>query len=309
MREQAGGECLVANAEEILNGPDYFTCEKFGTRMPKRDCVKRQKRRHAVYSPWIETSIVEMSLDKCQDCEQGKEIMEEVADIGEVTEGRGQLKNWRRRKPKDFTKIMEELGFDKEREMFECLLKDWSQPTVADLVGCSKATVQNRAEKYRIQCAKPGRRKARGRMTEDRPATVAAGKDQEAHDEEQAEVTTKICNRCGEEKPLDDFYKHPSGKHGHTAICKECRRAHDREHKRKQYAEFRLLKEMEDKDQENVSRVKELIEEHWKYIENLLRAHNTTTCDMKGIEYHYKTAFMHGYKHALEDHGNHSARH
>jgi len=148
-------------AKEILNGPDYFTCEKFGTRMPKKDCVKRQKRRHQVYSPWIEISTVNMSLDQCQDCEQGKSIMEEVGDGGQMAEDRGQRKTWRRREPKDFSKIMEELGFDTEREMFECLLKDWSQPTVADLVGCSVRTVHNRSEKFGIQCAKPGRRRVR----------------------------------------------------------------------------------------------------------------------------------------------------
>lgn len=33
---------------------------------------------------------------------------------------------------------------------------------------------------------------------------------------------TKVCTRCGEEKPLDEFYNSPSTKDGKASYCKEC---------------------------------------------------------------------------------------
>jgi len=35
----------------------------------------------------------------------------------------------------------------------------------------------------------------------------------------------KICFKCGGEKDLDDFYKHPKMADGHLNKCKECTRA------------------------------------------------------------------------------------
>lgn len=32
----------------------------------------------------------------------------------------------------------------------------------------------------------------------------------------------RICKKCGEGKPLSDYYKHPKGKNGHDTKCKEC---------------------------------------------------------------------------------------
>lgn len=34
----------------------------------------------------------------------------------------------------------------------------------------------------------------------------------------------KICNRCKEEKPLTDFYKHPKMFDGYLNQCKTCKR-------------------------------------------------------------------------------------
>lgn len=37
-------------------------------------------------------------------------------------------------------------------------------------------------------------------------------------------VTKKACKRCGKEKPLDEFHKHPEGKYGRDPNCKDCKR-------------------------------------------------------------------------------------
>ena len=44
-----------------------------------------------------------------------------------------------------------------------------------------------------------------------------------------------------------------------------------------------------------------LASEHWAYVESVLRAHQVhgTVVDVCG--HHYRTAFIHGYKHAMEE--------
>ena len=41
-----------------------------------------------------------------------------------------------------------------------------------------------------------------------------------------------------------------------------------------------------------------LIDEHWKFIKELLAAHGEQ--DIKKIEFHYRAAFAHGWKHYKE---------
>ena len=36
----------------------------------------------------------------------------------------------------------------------------------------------------------------------------------------------KTCTKCGETKPLDEFYKHPGALGGRKASCKSCQRAY-----------------------------------------------------------------------------------
>lgn len=40
---------------------------------------------------------------------------------------------------------------------------------------------------------------------------------------------TKVCARCGEEKPLDEFYNQPSSRDGKASYCKECAKELSRE--------------------------------------------------------------------------------
>ena len=48
---------------------------------------------------------------------------------------------------------------------------------------------------------------------------------------------------------------------------------------------------------------KQLISEHWAYIEDMLRAHRVKDEDIGVMQFHYETAFRHGWKHAKEDSG------
>jgi len=49
------------------------------------------------------------------------------------------------------------------------------------------------------------------------------------------------------------------------------------------------------------TRAKELAEAHWGYVRGILEAHGIEEKKMKEVAYHYPTAFVHGYKHAIED--------
>lgn len=44
-----------------------------------------------------------------------------------------------------------------------------------------------------------------------------------------------------------------------------------------------------------------LANEHWKYVKELLDAHCEDDENIERIGFHYKTAFIHGYKHGRED--------
>lgn len=52
-------------------------------------------------------------------------------------------------------------------------------------------------------------------------------------------VQTKVCTKCGEDKPVSEYYKHKGGKNGLSARCKVCQKAdskawieRNREHRR-----------------------------------------------------------------------------
>lgn len=46
---------------------------------------------------------------------------------------------------------------------------------------------------------------------------------------------------------------------------------------------------------------KQLADEHWGYIVGLLEAHEEDNKLIDQIGFHYKSAFIHGYKHAMEE--------
>lgn len=45
---------------------------------------------------------------------------------------------------------------------------------------------------------------------------------------------------------------------------------------------------------------KKLSYEHWKYIRELLLIHGLDNEEVEMVGFHYKTAFIHGYKHGQE---------
>lgn len=48
-------------------------------------------------------------------------------------------------------------------------------------------------------------------------------------------------------------------------------------------------------------RAKELADAHWQYIESLLKAHKVLSLDIEIVGFHYRTAFIHGHGHGVED--------
>lgn len=55
-------------------------------------------------------------------------------------------------------------------------------------------------------------------------------------------------------------------------------------------------------------KAKQLAEEHAGYIEELLEAHDEPEDVRKMILFHYKSSFIHGYKHGQEDLRNEQRR-
>lgn len=45
----------------------------------------------------------------------------------------------------------------------------------------------------------------------------------------------------------------------------------------------------------------ELAEQHWKYIENILRIHGIDEAEITRIGFHYKQVMKYGYKHGISE--------
>jgi len=52
---------------------------------------------------------------------------------------------------------------------------------------------------------------------------------------------------------------------------------------------------------ERTDHAKELADQHWKYIKNLLLIHKVESPELITIGFHYKSALIHGYKHGWDD--------
>lgn len=84
---------------------------------------------------------------------------------------------------------------------------------------------------------------------------------------------TKTCSKCGETKPLTDFYKDKKASDGHQSWCKRCVSVDNAQRARKAKAEKRTAKA----EQTQTVVVRETLTE--KQMVDLLREHGwTVTC-------------------------------
>ena len=71
------------------------------------------------------------------------------------------------------------------------------------------------------------------------------------------EVKSRICTKCGKEKPLEEFSRNKNGKYGRRAFCKECEhriqnspeklaRRNELRRQRRENAEYRLACNLKD---------------------------------------------------------------
>lgn len=69
------------NVDDILNGPDYFTCEHYSVRMNKKGCIDRQDREEDIRSRQNPNTVLAHNLQHggCANCAQGAQIREEMS--------------------------------------------------------------------------------------------------------------------------------------------------------------------------------------------------------------------------------------
>lgn len=143
---------------ETLKGPDFFTCERFSTRMLKRRCMEMQAKlleSGKRFSTGGE-AVSLAALDRCRGCRQGEEMRKELqADLRKVKVPRREHKQGGRKKY-NFEEAAWDHGFGDEKQMFTWLLKEWSLKAVGDLLGCSGATVASKRDEYGIPKRRPG---------------------------------------------------------------------------------------------------------------------------------------------------------
>jgi hypothetical protein len=140
------------------------------------------------------------------------------------------------------------------------------------------------------------------------------------------DVTARECTRCKKTKDLDYFSRTAKGAYGRKSRCKSC----DAEVFQEKQALKKKAAKPPAKPKEKIASgadvVKKLMEktaavwkpenvvnieppdlakikadEHWDYIKRLLSVHLDDTGDSSCIEFHYKTAFVHGFKHGQTD--------
>jgi len=77
---------------KILNGPDYFKCDLFNSRLRKDICIERQEGNHSVAETY-KTSTIGLSFEACKTCGQGKQIRDEILkDKPKPRRGKGERK-------------------------------------------------------------------------------------------------------------------------------------------------------------------------------------------------------------------------
>lgn len=86
-------------------------------------------------------------------------------------------------------------------------------------------------------------------------------------------MKTKRCNKCGEVKPITEFYKNRTRKDGLYSNCKECASKYQKEY-RKKYPEMRRRYERENRKRiSEKAREKRLKNPHKYWVSSTLRKH------------------------------------
>jgi hypothetical protein len=71
--------------EDILNGPDYFLCERYNVRMKKAECIRRQT------TPDRNSYEIDHTFTCCKNCGQGADVKEEAG--GQIPDVRKQRRS------------------------------------------------------------------------------------------------------------------------------------------------------------------------------------------------------------------------
>jgi len=78
----------------------------------------------------------------------------------------------------------------------------------------------------------------------------------------------KVCFKCGAEKPLSDFYKHPRMVDGHVNKCKECNKKDVRENRLDKKDYYDKYDRNRPNHEERVKKASARVKELWKSDES-----------------------------------------
>lgn len=113
-------------------------------------------------------------------------------------------------------------------------------------------------------------------------------------------VKEKLCASCTTLLTAKRFSKTKNGKY--YKICKKCqgiRLRKGKEYARQQREKAKGTKQrMPEKAKPASTDMEKVIDDHWSYVEGVLKHANMNDEVIAAIGFHYKTAFEHGWKHA-----------
>lgn len=90
-------------------------------------------------------------------------------------------------------------------------------------------------------------------------------------------MMSKTCFKCGEEKPLDEFYRHPQMGDGHLNKCKDCTKKDVRHHRLDNPEKVRAYDRARSRLPHRVSQRRELYEREWDRHPDRMKARNAVS--------------------------------